>query len=87
MDPYSRNLEEEELLEEIIKDAPDVEPAKSPSSYLNPSGDGMEADGAGDDEADGHATMKPTGQAIALMMEKAIAPLMEKPVDMSPTYL
>jgi hypothetical protein len=44
MDPHSRNLEEEELLKDIIKDAPDVEPAESPSSYLNPSGDGMEVD-------------------------------------------
>jgi hypothetical protein len=60
MDPHSRNLEEEELLKDIIKDAPDVEPAESPSSYLNPSGDGMEvdqhedeADGAGDSSDDG----------------------------------
>jgi hypothetical protein len=60
MDPHSRNLEEEELIEDIIKDAPDVEPAESPSSYLNPSGDGMEvdrhedeADGAGDSSDDG----------------------------------
>jgi hypothetical protein len=30
MNPHSRNLEEEELLEDIIKDAPDVEPAESP---------------------------------------------------------
>jgi hypothetical protein len=44
MDPHSRNLEEEELLEDIIKDAPDVEPVESPLLYLNPSGDGMEVD-------------------------------------------
>jgi hypothetical protein len=44
MDPHSRNLEEEELLEDIIKDAPDIELAESLSSYLNPSGDGMEVD-------------------------------------------
>jgi hypothetical protein len=44
MDPHNRNLEEEELLEDIINDALDVEPAESPSSYLNPSGDGMEVD-------------------------------------------
>jgi hypothetical protein len=37
MDPHRGNLEEEEILEDIIKDAPDVEPAESPSSYLNPS--------------------------------------------------
>jgi hypothetical protein len=52
IDPHSRNLEEEELLEDIIKDAPDVEPTESPSSYLNPSGDGMEV-GRHEDEADG----------------------------------
>jgi hypothetical protein len=44
MNPHSRNLEEEELLKDIIKDASDVEPAESSSSYLNPSGDGMEVD-------------------------------------------
>jgi hypothetical protein len=52
MDPHSRNLEEEEILKDIINDAPDVEPAESPSSYLNPSGDGMEVD-RHEDEADG----------------------------------
>jgi hypothetical protein len=52
MDPHRRNLEEEEILEDIIKDAPDVEPAESPSSYLNPSGDGMEVDQL-EDEANG----------------------------------
>jgi hypothetical protein len=44
MDPHSRNLEEEEILEDIINDTPDVEPAESPSPYVNPSGDGMEVD-------------------------------------------
>jgi hypothetical protein len=29
MDPHIRHLEEEELLEDIIKDAPDIEPAES----------------------------------------------------------
>jgi hypothetical protein len=72
MDPRSRNLEEEELLEDIIKDAPDVEPAESPSSYLNPSRDGMEVD-RHEDEAD--------GAEIAPMTENGIAPLMEKPVE------
>jgi hypothetical protein len=62
MDPYSRNLEEEELLEKIIKDAPNIEPAESPSSYLNPSRDGMEADGAGDDEADGAGDSSDNGE-------------------------
>lgn len=70
MDPYSRNLEEEELLEDIIKDAPDVEPAESPSSYLNPSGDGMEvdryedeADGAGDSSNDREGDSSTDGEA------------------------
>lgn len=60
MDPHIRNLEEEELLEDIIKDGPDVEPAESSTSYLNDSGYGMEverhedeADGAGDRSNDG----------------------------------
>jgi hypothetical protein len=51
MDPHSRNLAEEEILEDIINDAPDVEPAESTSSYLNPSGDRMEVD-RHEDEAD-----------------------------------
>ena len=72
VDPHSRNLEEEELLEDIIKDDPDVEPAESPSSYLNPFGYGMEVD-RHEDEAD--------GEEIGPMTEKVIAPLMEKPVE------
>jgi hypothetical protein len=72
MDPHSRDLAHEEILEDIVNDAPDVEPAESPSSYLNPSG--MEWRST-------NMKMKPTEKAIAPMMEKAIAPLMEKPVD------
>jgi hypothetical protein len=70
MDPHSRNLEEEELLEDIIKDAPDVEPAESPLSYLNPSRDRMEvdrhedeADGAGDSSNDGEGDSSTDGEA------------------------
>jgi hypothetical protein len=70
MDPHSRNLEEEELLEDIINDAPNVEPAESPSSYLNPSGDGLEvdrhedeADGAGDSSDDGEGDSFADGEA------------------------
>jgi hypothetical protein len=51
MDPHSKNLAEEEIIEDIINDVPDVEPAESPLSYMNPSGDGMEVDRHGD-EAD-----------------------------------
>jgi hypothetical protein len=52
MDPHNRDLAQEEILEDIIHDAPDVKPAESPSSYLNPFGDGMEVDRR-EDEADG----------------------------------
>ena len=38
--PIRRDLEQEELLEDMIND--NVDPAESPSSYLNPSGDGIE---------------------------------------------
>ena len=57
--PIRRDLAREEILEEIIYDAPVADPAESPSSYLNPSGDGMdvdrieaEADGSDDGEGD-----------------------------------
>jgi hypothetical protein len=70
------NLEEEELLEDIIKDAPDVEPAESPSSYLNPFGDGMEvdqhedeADGAGDSSDDGKSDSSADGEAGGQIMK------------------
>jgi hypothetical protein len=64
------NLAEEEILEDIINDAPDVEPAESPSSYLNPSGDGMEvnrhkdeADGEGDSSDGGEGDSSTDGEA------------------------
>ena len=38
--PIRRDLEQEEFLEDMIND--NVDPAESPSSYLNPSGDGIE---------------------------------------------
>jgi hypothetical protein len=74
MDPHSRDLEQEEILEDIINDAPDVEAAESPSSYLNPSGDGMEVDrredeaddsddGEGDSSEDGEADSSEDGEA------------------------
>jgi hypothetical protein len=70
MDSHSRNLEEEELLEDIIKDAPNVGPAESPSSYLNPSRHGMEvnrhedeADGEGDSSDDGEGDSSTDGEA------------------------
>jgi hypothetical protein len=70
MDPHSRNLEEEEILEDIINDAPDVEPAESLSSYLNPSGDVMEVDrhedevdGEGDSSDDGEGDSSADGEA------------------------
>jgi hypothetical protein len=70
MDPHRRNLEEEEIFKDIIKDAPDVEPAESLSSYLNPFGDGMEvdrhkdeADGEGDSSDDGDGDSSADGKA------------------------
>jgi hypothetical protein len=74
MDSPTRDLEQEEILEGIIHDAPDVERAKSPSSYLNPSGDGMEVDrredeadgsddGEGDSSEDGEADSSEDGEA------------------------
>jgi hypothetical protein len=50
--PIRRDLRQEEILEDIIHDAPDADPAESPSSYLNPSGDGLEVDRR-EDEVDG----------------------------------
>jgi hypothetical protein len=70
MDPHSRNLAEEEILEDIINDAPDVEPAESQSSFLNPSGDRVEvdrredeADGEGDSSDDGEGDSSADGEA------------------------
>lgn len=43
--PIRRDLAQEEVLENIIHSAPEIEPPKSPSSFLNLSGgDGMEVD-------------------------------------------
>jgi hypothetical protein len=56
MDPPSptrRDLIQEEILENIIHNAPDADIAESPSSYLNPSGDGMEVDHRSEDEVHG----------------------------------
>jgi hypothetical protein len=70
MDPHTRNLGEEEILEDIINDAPDFEPAESPSSYLNSSGDRMEVDrcedeanGEGDSSDDGEGDSSADGEA------------------------
>ena len=52
--PIRRDLEQEEILEDMINDF--VDPAESPSSYLNPSGDGIdqnEVDDQRDVEMDG----------------------------------
>ena len=66
--PIRRDLEQEEILEYMIND--NVDPAESPSSYLNPSEDGIEQnevddqrdvetdgsdDGEGDNSGDGEA--------------------------------
>ena len=52
--PIRRDLEQKEILEDMIND--NVDPAESPSSYLNPSGDGIEqneVDDQRDVETDG----------------------------------
>ena len=48
--PMRRDLEQEEFLEDMINDGTVPE---SPSTYLNPSGEGVEVNGSGDGEADG----------------------------------
>ena len=61
MDPPSpiiKDLSTEQILEDMINDGADVDPAESPSTYLNPSEEGVdnsdgEADGGSDGEADG----------------------------------
>jgi hypothetical protein len=70
MDPHRRDLAQEKILEDIINDAPDVEPAESPLSYLNPSGEGMgvdrcedEADGEDDSFDDGEGDISADGEA------------------------
>ena len=41
MDPFHRDLKQEEVLEDIIAD---TDAPESPSIYLNPSGEGEEVD-------------------------------------------
>ena len=50
--PMRRDLAQEEILEDMICDTPVGDPPESPSSYLNPSGDGIEVE-RNEDEADG----------------------------------
>ena len=52
MDPLRRDLEKEDMVENIIFDGAG-DPPESPSMYVNNSGYDGEADGAGDGEADG----------------------------------
>ena len=61
MDPPSpiiRDLSTEQILEDMINDGAFPE---SPSTYLNPSGEGMEVDGSGDGEADGYGDGEANG--------------------------
>ena len=62
--PIHRDLTQEEILEDIIHNAPGADPTEYPSMYLNPSGEGEEVnrnegeadgsdDGEGDDSDDG----------------------------------
>ena len=50
--PMRRDLAQEEILQDMICDPPVRDPPESPSSYLNPSGDGIEVE-RNEDEADG----------------------------------
>ena len=74
--PICRDLEQEEILEDMIND--NVDPVESPSSYLNPSGDGIEQnevddqrdvetdgsdDGEGDNFGDGEGDNSGDGEA------------------------
>jgi hypothetical protein len=61
MDPHSWDLAQEGIFEDIINNAPDVEPDESPLSYLNPSGEGMEVDQR-EDEADGEGDRSDDGE-------------------------
>ena len=72
--PIHRDLEHEAILENMIHDAPSVDPAESPSSYLNPSGDGMEvdrseheADGSDDGEGDSSDDRSEAGEVYIYM--------------------
>ena len=48
--PIMRDISTEQILEDLINDGAGPE---SPSTFLNPSGEGVEVDGSGDGEADG----------------------------------
>jgi hypothetical protein len=75
MDPHSRDLAQEEILEDIIHDAPDVEPAESPSSYLNLSRDRMEVNQREDEAAssdDGEGDSSNDGEVGGLIRLKHI---------------
>ena len=57
--PIRRDLTQEEILEDIIHNAPGADPPESPSMYLNPSGEGEEVDqneGEADASDDGPLT-------------------------------
>ena len=56
--PIRRDLATEQILEDMINDGADVDPAESPSTYLNPSGEGARvdnSDGEADNSDDGEA--------------------------------
>ena len=74
--PIRRDLEQEEILKDMINE--NVDPAEPPSSYLNPSGDGIEQnevddqrdvetdgsdDGEGDNSGDGEGDNSGDGEA------------------------
>ena len=50
--PIRRDLAQEEIHEDMIHNGADVDPPESPSTYLNPFGEGVEVDQS-EGEADG----------------------------------
>ena len=61
--PIMRDLSTEQILEDLINDGTVPE---SPSTFLNPSGEGVEVD-------------QNEGERTTPLMEKLTAPMMEKP--------
>ena len=64
MEPFLRDLAEEEAIENIIAD--DIDAPESPSIYLNPSGDGEDVDrtdGTEVDRRDGEADNSDDGES------------------------
>ena len=77
MDPFHRDLEQEEVFEDIIAD---IDAPESPSIYLNPSAEGEEVDrtdgtevdlrdGEADNSDDGESDNSDDGEADGQLMK------------------